>query len=150
MAKIGFSSDPFDAAGHVERTQLKKLADKLGVDQCVMAPKKCPYDAVFEKDGVVSVIEAKVRSLYSDAFEDLMIEKPKFDSLINILKTNMAHKILYVNFFKDGYAIVHNLAKMTPTFVKQELVKQTMGDHRTISKEVAYLPVSLGMKIKID
>ena len=138
----------FQEASEKERILIRQLADLLGV-QFIPAPEKCRYDAVFERDGVVSIVEAKVRSFPHDRYETALLEKAKFDGLISYLDGNMCHKALYVSFYTDDVALVWNLQKIEPKWTNGEFVKTTMGNRSKKEKIVAYLPIQNAVLIRL-
>lgn len=146
MKRKNANSNKFTNASGVERDLAKKLADQLGC-QFVSAPHKCGYDAVFEKDGMISVVECKVRTFPHNQYDTSIIEKKKFDNLMTYVDGKLVTKILYIMFFSDDVALVWNLSNVDAKWTNDDFVKTTMGDRSKVSKEVAYLSNESATKI---
>lgn len=149
MAKRKSANNKFSNASDIERALAKKLATQLGCE-FVGTPYKCGYDAVFAKDGLVSVVECKVRTFESDRYDTSIIEKKKYDDLMTYLDGRLCQKILYVMFFTDDVAIVWNLEKTDVNWTTDPFVKTTMGDRSKVDKLVSYLPNDKGTKIQLN
>lgn len=131
----------FEQAGAVERDLAKKLAKILDC-QFVPAPQLCNYDCVFEKNGIISIVECKVRTFEHDRYDTCLIERPKHEKLLSFLYNNQCHKVLYIMFYSNNVALVWNLANhQEPMWHEGEFVKTTMGDRTGKQKTVAYLNV---------
>lgn len=101
---------------------------------------------LIQEEGEASVIiEAKTRTKLSTAFPDWLIEKDKYDYLIN---QNYDY-ILYINFFEDATIIFDLKTIQEPKWVMRTLQQDdTSNGENTIEKEIAYLPTTQGQIIK--
>jgi hypothetical protein len=141
--------EAFDTASAVERAQLRRLAEILGVEQ-VDCPTTYPYDCVWSREGTTSVVEAKCRTFQHDRYDGAMIEKDKFDNLIRLSRD--AEKCLYVNFYADGYVLIWNLNNVEGLeWRQQNLIYQTMDKTKgNKMKTVAFLKIKDAVKIKMQ
>lgn len=142
-------NNKFSKASDIERALAKKLATQLGCE-FVGTPYKCGYDAVFAKDGLVSVVECKVRTFESTRYDTSIIEKKKYDDLMTYLDGRLCQKILYVMFFSDNTALIWNLSNVDPKWTNADFVKTTMGDRSKVDKRVAYLDNETAIKIELN
>lgn len=138
----------FHTAGQNERARISILCRRLGLEYISM-PSSCKYDAlVSDGNETVAIIESKVRQFKHDKFDSTLIEKKKYDDLLNRYFQNECHKVLYVEFYSDQVARIFSLGKIQePKWSKKDLNNTTMGSNDFYSKEVGYLDYELGKTI---
>lgn len=141
-------SNPFEKAGDIERCMLGRLADRLGC-KFITLPSKCPYDSLFEKEGITAMVESKVRSCSSDRYDSAMLEKHKYESLMNLLSKHHSNKAWYVFFFNDNKAIIFNLKNINPVWETKSLMKNTVVNKGYVEKEICYIPFDQGKMMDI-
>ncbi len=140
--------DPFKIAGDTERTMLGRLANTLGC-KYIITPSKCPYDSLFEKKGVTAMVESKVRSFDSEKYDTAMIERHKYESLMELLRKHHSNKAWYVFFFNDNKALIFNLKNISPVWESRNLKRNTVISSLYVEKEVYYIPYGLGKIVNI-
>lgn len=142
-------ANPFKTAGNIERLYITKLAEKLEVTNYILTHEKCSYDALFSKNDVLMLIEAKVRKCDSLRYDSAMIEKNKYDRLITLLNEYHAHKAIYVFFFNDNKALLFNLKHITPVWSQMNLYRNTVQDSVIDSKTIYNIPFEQGTMINL-
>lgn len=150
MKKNNYNVNKFVEASQKERIMLRKLALRLGATM-ISAPHNCQYDAVYERNDTVSIVESKIRTFDSDKYNTVLIERGKYTSLMQNFWDKRCDKVLYICFYTDGFAYVFNLAKMNEPFWQDERhVKTTMGNNKKVDKVVGYLNPMFATKINLN
>lgn len=97
------------------------------------------YDAIINNK---AVIEVKVRNQNSTDFSSTMIEKSKFDFLINYSKETNLIPFLFVYYKKDKLLRWWNLLEQPRKIIILKCPKSTMGDNTMIDKECIDIQVT--------
>lgn len=150
------TKNKFNDAGAIERKKLSELASKIDINCMVMMPEFCVFDAISNRGDKVIAFEAKCRNAKSDRYDDLVLEKDKYDSLMDVLSDHIADMVFYVNFFTDGAAYLWNIRKIQALLKdgaiiwrQEPFVKTTMGNEQKVMKIVCYLPKSEAKYIQL-
>jgi len=104
------------------------------------------WDVCLNSGSTKAVCEIKVRKLFTDSFQDFILEKHKYDALIEVCNRPKAKENnlqpLYINFFFDKIA-VWNISKLKESdFVSVELRATSVdGCEDTKDKMVTYLKI---------
>lgn len=122
---------------------LHYLSDHNGYDS---------YDAIFTNENQIRCVsEIKIRKHFSTDFEGWILEKRKYDALMNneigLLVPKLKLIPLYILFLFDG-CYVWDLNKVTPNFTTENLRHESVGDDMDmVDKERMHLYLKDATKI---
>ena len=152
-------NEKFQQFSAQERTYLSRLAEKLRVQFTPSSAQgRCPYDGVFVKSESecvsVSVVEAKVRQMSVGTYDEYVIEKQKYEKLMDLHAAGRCQKVLYVNFFRDDngpdVCLIWSLHKLDePTWTEMSMNAQTAVSNRKKKKTVGLLGVSKAIRVEL-
>ena len=107
------------------------------------------YDAVITSGETDYLVEIKTRRLKRTTYPDSMIEKSKFDYLVDTcIDSNVIPS--YWVFYLDGSVCIWNLNKTVPVWKKKLNPKQTVGNRTKVEKTIGNLPFSEATIYQID
>ena len=103
------------------------------------------YDGIFNKESKGTtrkiVFEVKNRKIDSNRYRTTVIEKSKYEFLIEFAKENDAEPFIFI-FFTDGTYLAENLNKCNVTFSKKYCPKTTDGNNSMIEKELCEILIT--------
>lgn len=107
------------------------------------------WDVSFLIDDNKMVGEIKYRLYNHNAFDTWIIQKDKYEFLINMAETLNVIPI-YINIFEDSTILMWDLNSMEDIVIKEESYNKTFcGDSRNVQKEVIHLSINKAKKIKM-
>lgn len=134
-----------------ERILLNKLIEVKNF-QLVKFSKEDSYskwDAVIMSGNSICLVETKFRTYDLSSFNEWIIQKDKYDFLIEQSKNNNAIP-LYINFFKDGILIWNLFDIKEPKWIQGDLPKNSQDiEEKLVSKTIGYLNTNLSERIFI-
>lgn len=108
------------------------------------------FDCVIKgKDGLLYIIELKVRYFSSDRYDGDLIMKNKYNDIINISHRNGAIPIYLMYFTGDNVLRIYNLDEIECEFNNKLMVNDCVGCSNTKIILTDNIPPSLGITKKI-
>lgn len=109
------TDDDWDNVDKSHRQTAYQLFKQLGATQIVFSTGNCCYDISFNFNGKRIVCELKDREQRAKNYNDVMIEKIKYDSLARRLANGEFDRALAMNHYPDGTIRLANIFKSKHT-----------------------------------
>lgn len=135
-----FSKEACDIAEDLGRSLFEKLLKQQGVTQYGFSEYQFEvYDAWYVINGKKYIAEIKTRALKYSSFDDMLIEKSKYDAVVSTAEKFGATP-LYVNVYEGSRKVkIANLNNVQPVWSKESHQITQLGSQQPIEKRVSYL-----------
>jgi hypothetical protein len=127
-----------------ERLLINQLKEFNNDFECLLSKiaERKRWDALVYSGNSMFLSEVKFRKFASDEYDSALIEKSKYDFLINRVQTDkgkeLGVKCWYINFYTDGKVAIFNLKDFNPAFTPMKLPRCSASKYKAVKTKLAF------------